>query len=460
MPLSGASSELIEFATTMNQQLRLFRVCAALIVFAAAVPLPAVAQMRVQIGAGSGVVVPIALPSGSGVVPSAGIWANSPAPIGLSAALAAPSVVLSPLAAAVPAAAPEPSSFLAAAPAAPALAAASAEIPAAIRSVVAAAAAPVQGSAAGRVLDAISGRPAASVSFDGVAEKPSVDLEAPASPAAPSMSAELRESIWSKKILPSAYSTLPRSRSGVKALMLRTFLHMGRTFDDAGDELPSSRGGYKIFHPFGTVLKIRYDAVPGHSFTGLFADRGVPGLMRLSLALPPTSAAFIPGGAFKLFIDGRSSANAVFLNEKGLDGQQPDRNFFARSFTNVLPKPKGLAVKIAAFFVGLFNRFNALRIPVDALAAHHADGSPVDEPRAPYRLLLKPAPGLGNDPNTAKDFRVELGGLPSGPLFEVYASQTPQGPLVRVGDIHAESAPVASEYGDTGLFFQHRRVAR
>jgi hypothetical protein len=402
----------------MKKQPRLFPVFAALSLFLAAGPFPAVAQMRVQAGAGSSVVVPVALGIGGGIVPSAGpLWSLS-TPIGLSAALAAPSVALSPLVSAVPAAA------------APALALAP--------------------SAA-----------SASDEYSAAADEFPAPPQAPVPAAAPSPSETLRDSIWSRRIAPSAYAdgALPRSRSRVKALILRTFLHMGQTFGHAGDDLPSSRGGYKIFHPFGTVLKIRYDALTGHSFTGLFADRGVPGLMRLSLALPPTSAAFIPGVAFKLFIDGRSSANAVFLNEKGLDGQQPDRNFFARSFTNVLPRPKGLAVKIAAFIVGLFNRFNALRIPVDALAAHHADGSPVDEPLAPYRLVLKPAAGLGNDPNNAKDFRVELGDLPVGPLFQVYASQTSQGPLVHVGDISAVSAPVASDYGDTGLFFQHRRVA-
>ena len=258
---------------------------------------------------------------------------------------------------------------------------------------------------------------------------------------------ELRDTIWADRVLPSAYgAALPVSNGGWRNALkaLKTFLTLGKTFDSEGDELPKSRAHFKLLHPFGSVVKIRYRGLPGHPFAGLLSQSSVPGLARLSLGAPEAGGSFIPGTALKFFLDGEESFNAVFLGERtGVDGQQPDKNFFAQAFTNTLPKPKTRATKLAAFILGLFNHGNALRIPVDRFGA--------------YRLLLKPAPGRGNPSDTRRDFREELADLKPGPLFEVYAAAGPDAPLIRVGSIEAESSPVASRYGDQGLFFRHRR---
>jgi hypothetical protein len=271
--------------------------------------------------------------------------------------------------------------------------------------------------------------------------------------------AALQELIWSRRVLPSAYpGPLPKTGGGVwKAL--RALLTAGKTFDSEGDELPKSRGGFKLLHPFGSVLKIRYATRPGHGFTGVLAGRDVPGLARLSLgAAQKEGGAYIPGTALKLFVDGNPSVNAVFLGEKtGVDGQQPETDFFSQRFTNDLPKPRTRVNKIAAFVLGLFNRGNALRIPVDHFAAVNADGTRVAKPKAAHRLWLKPAAGRATPSGSARDFRDELAALAPGSLFEVWAAASAEGPLVHVGDIEALTAPVASEYGDKGLFFRHRR---
>lgn len=287
---------------------------------------------------------------------------------------------------------------------------------------------------------------------------------APSAPAPaegwPSSGGALRDFIWSQRIVPSAYSTLPESNGGWRNNLkaLRAFATLGKTFDHDGDELPSSREGFKLFHPFGSVLKIQYQSREGHPFTGLLADRDVPGLMRLSLGAPEKSGTFIPGTAIKLFIDGHDSANAVFLGEKtGVDGQQPEKNFFAQAFTNALPKPRGLVTKIAGFIIGLFNKGNSLFIPVDHFGRRGADGTLAAAPTTPYKLLLKPAEGLSNASNTTREFREELADLRAGKIFEVFAAQGPGTPLIHVGDIEATTTPVASEYGDKGLFFRHRR---
>jgi hypothetical protein len=276
----------------------------------------------------------------------------------------------------------------------------------------------------------------------------------------PSSGGALRDFIWDQRILPSAYAAPPESNGGWRNNLnaLRAFATLGKTFDHDGDALPPSRDGFKLFHPFGSVLKIQYQSREGHPFTGLLAGRDVPGLMRLSLGAPEKTGTFIPGTAIKLFIEGHASANAVFLGERtGVDGQQPDKNFFAESFTNDLPNPRSLVTKIAGFIIGLFNRGNALFIPVDQFGRRDADGTPAAPALAPYKLVLKPAPGLGNASDTKKGFRENLADLPIGRIFEVYAAQGPNAPLIHVGDIDAVSKPVASEYGDKGLFFRHSR---
>lgn len=179
----------------MNKQPRLFSVFVALSLFLASGPLPAAAQVigRVQLGAGSHAVVPVVPTIGGGI--QAGSFSNASTPgIGLNGSFAAPSAALSPLVSAVPAAAitapsaltvvtqqaaatpDKANSLIVPAPGGAAThiaqeAAAYAEVPAANAPAAKVSVAPVQKNIAGRILDTLLRRPAASVSFDGTREK-------------------------------------------------------------------------------------------------------------------------------------------------------------------------------------------------------------------------------------------------------------------------------------------------
>ncbi|MBI2387952.1 MAG: hypothetical protein HYV14_18345 [Elusimicrobia bacterium] len=177
----------------MKKETRLSPVFLALSLFLASGPLPAAAQMRVQVGAGSSAGVPVVPALGGSILPSAGSLTSSPATLGLNGSLSAPSATPAPLVSVVPTAALQAPSALTAVTAAAATpdnakaivvrtpgAAASgvaaeaaeyaASVPAA-QAPAAKAAAPVAKSLAGRVLDVLLRRPAASVSFDGAAER-------------------------------------------------------------------------------------------------------------------------------------------------------------------------------------------------------------------------------------------------------------------------------------------------
>lgn len=174
----------------MKKQPRLFPVFVALCLFLVSGPLPAAAQMRVQVGAGSSAGVPI-VPVGS-ILPSAGALSNSPSAISLNASLSAPSMAPTPLVSVVAnaalqapsaltvvmqqAAATPSNSIIVPTPGGAAShiaqeAAAYAEVPVANAPAASVAAAPVQKSLAGRILDTLLRRPAAAISFDGAAEK-------------------------------------------------------------------------------------------------------------------------------------------------------------------------------------------------------------------------------------------------------------------------------------------------
>ncbi|MBI2788108.1 MAG: hypothetical protein HYX59_05440 [Elusimicrobia bacterium] len=176
----------------MKKETRLSPVFLALSLFLASGPLPAAAQMRVQVGAGSSAGVPVVPALGGSILPGAGSLTNTPAALGLNGSLAAPSATPAPLVSVVPTAALQsPSALSAVTPAAATpdnakaivvrtpgaaatgIAAEAAEYAAApaAQAPAAKAAAPVQKSLAGRILDTLLRRPAASVSFDGAAER-------------------------------------------------------------------------------------------------------------------------------------------------------------------------------------------------------------------------------------------------------------------------------------------------
>ncbi len=176
----------------MKKQPRLSPVFVALSLLLSSMPLPAAAQMRVQVGAGSSAVTPVVPALGGSILPSAGSL-SAPSSLGLSNSLSAPALAPTPLITVVPTlAAQAPASLSAAVPAAAKADAASAIVVrtpgAAATSVAAEAAAYAEISAAAvpsaksvapaagksvvsRALSFLGIKRAASVNFDGAREK-------------------------------------------------------------------------------------------------------------------------------------------------------------------------------------------------------------------------------------------------------------------------------------------------
>lgn len=215
---------------------------------------------------------------------------------------------------------------------------------------------------------------------------------------------------------------------------------LDKTFADASDVRPART---KIFHPFGSVATVAYEAVPGHPYTGLFASDGA-GLARLSLATDADT--YIPGIALKLFVQGRPSVNIHAIPSFE---PQTSRDFFARSPSNVIPEPTAFAIKL--FSKIAVKVADPLRRPVDHVAAVNQDGSAVAAPRAPHQLFFRPAEVHFPADSTA-DFRDLLATIPPGTvIYAVYAGD------VHIGNVRTTSRLVASEWGDRVLHFKHER---
>ena len=171
--------------------------------------------------------------------------------------------------------------------------------------------------------------------------------------------------LWEEKISAKPYSTHPSlSGSFISHVLtsiptLISLMRLDKSFDHISDEIPKERisliaeHGFdrvKFIHTYGTIAKVAFRATENRPYTGIY--RGGVGLVRLSLAGPPSALGFTPGMALKFFIDGHPSVNLHVMNS--VNGQGDDHNFFAKSFSNIIPKAKGFFFK---FLESIFKRF-------------------------------------------------------------------------------------------------------
>jgi len=270
--------------------------------------------------------------------------------------------------------------------------------------------------------------------------------------------------------------SLPTSDPGffsVLKLFSSSFLQV--TFTHSSDEMPVARP--KLIHTYGSVAPVELiiDA-PSSPYTGLFKTGGV-GLARLSLA--KQSGSFTPGMGLKLFVDYKPSIN--FQVMYSLDGQGEDRNFFVNKFSNIIDPPSSFILKqLGNAFDWAINALSdnpsekpesAIVLPVYEAAGINSDGTAVasDSIVEPYEVVFTPtsevkksyASFLSRTQNAVsydKDFRVGLGEIPAGTVLYTVSVKAKRGAQEEViGRLKTSGKFIASEYGDSKLFFQHQK---
>lgn len=268
------------------------------------------------------------------------------------------------------------------------------------------------------------------------------------------LAAEKLDLLWAK-ITQSEWQDLPPfDGRGWSSILknLRSLFSLAKTFDHSSDEIP--KGRVKFIHTYGSVAKFEYIPVPGHEYTGIY-ESGAYGLIRLSLAGNPDQINYTPGAALKFLVDGIPSLNIVVMNN--LEGQGQNRNFFANDFSNKIPGPRTLPLRILE---GIFKmvRKPANDLPVGHLGYYQNDGAYVNDAVVPSQLIFKPSSQVSHliQEDSKIDVREELAMIPdSSTLYHVYALQGQA--EQKIGDIVLRSKFLASKYGDKNLFFQHRR---
>ena len=276
-----------------------------------------------------------------------------------------------------------------------------------------------------------------------------------------------QEVLW-EEIEKSAYheSRLPTADPGLLSVGKLFFCsYLWASFTHASDEMPVGRA--KLIHTYGSVAQVELKINSENSrYSGIFKSGGV-GLARLSLA--KQSGSFTPGMALKIFVNGEPSVN--FQVMYSLEGQGDDRNFFENKFSNVITLPTGFALRLLG---GVFESAvkslssdpaerpeSATHLPLLEAAQINADGifMATDSIVEPYQMIFTPNQEVKQllSSELDQDMRLGLARIPhESVLYSVSLKATAHAEEEVIGQLVLKSSFVASEYGDTQLFFQHQ----
>lgn len=268
--------------------------------------------------------------------------------------------------------------------------------------------------------------------------------------------------LWTNRILPSQYESLPPLQPIDWAELLRTALR--QKMHRRADEVPPSWN--KTVHAHGSVVKIRFVSAFNTPFTGLFQEAD-HGLLRLSLAGNPKVRGVAPGLAIKLFVDGTHSENTSAL--VSFSGQGKNYNVMANEYSTAVPIVRQMGPIFFHLMLMRASRFPN-RLSLKSWAMVNQYGEPVTRAHAPNQIFLVPNPSIRFVARAPHDFRKDLVKIPSDTrLFSVYAvdptrvneSKTHPDKIRRlascIGYIDTTSEFVSSFYGDRYLFFRHQR---
>lgn len=296
--------------------------------------------------------------------------------------------------------------------------------------------------------------------------------DAPNPVAPPRTACQKADSMWNDKIIPSRYEQLPPLTSpGVfDVLKLLTSSFSVKALTSEGDELEAGRR--KLIHAFGAEARLRLVITPGAAsrFTGVFQSGAECVIGRFSLASKPTADTSTPGLALKFFIAGdQPSVNLLLMHS--VDGQL-GHNYFAQTFSNILPPANSFSTRLlASGFERSAVQFGAKdtnpgHLTLEHLAGTLPDGKRIPLPQTPYQLLFKPteqAHALMQNARAEDDFRIKLAGLHVGQavydIFTLAESDSSENAAF-LGQLVLVAPVISSRYGDEKLFFKHNMARK
>ena len=231
-------------------------------------------------------------------------------------------------------------------------------------------------------------------------------------------------------------------------------------------------GHSKPIHPYGALAKVKFTAVPGNPYTGLFQG-AEHGLLRLSVTGDPADRGFAPGLAWKAFVDGKPSENVSALYT--LSGQGGNHNFFANELSQYVQVEANETLGTTTLFSLVSSKPTQLNLA--DMAEVTAQGQAVAQAKVPTQIYFVPRAEVKNRfSSAAHDFRADLLQLQAGTVvYDLYATSEPiktsifpsltnryasqrRNSAVKVGELSLSSAFNLSAFGDSGVFFKHQRM--
>ncbi|OHC34620.1 MAG: peroxidase [Pseudomonadales bacterium RIFCSPLOWO2_12_59_9] len=227
----------------------------------------------------------------------------------------------------------------------------------------------------------------------------------------------------------------------------------------------------KPLHAHGVMAKVKFAAVAGNPYTGLFqgADSG---LLRLSVTGDPADRGFAPGLAWKAFVDGKPSENVSALYT--LSGQGTNYNYFANEMSQYVVPEVNESLGTTILFSAVSAKPTLLLL--NDMAEVSQKGVAVTTPKSPTQLYFVPRVELKTRFSSAPhDFRTDLLTLTAGTkLYDVYATSMEiktsiipsisrtyasqrRNSAIKIGEMELTSPMIASTFGDSGVFFKHQR---
>ncbi len=296
---------------------------------------------------------------------------------------------------------------------------------------------------------------------------------------------EKQELLWNA-IVNTQHQTMPElATMGPGKLFAMSWQFISKKRDHIRDFAPP--GWEKYLHKRGVIAKTKFIATNDHPFTGVFKGAEC-NLLRLSLTYRPEEKpgwqtfmskkdpdeipmkrGFAPGLAWKVFRDAEPSVNISALYT--LDGQNRNYNFMANPLSNIVPRSYSIGLKISR---KIFSRITSYpeELLVNEFAEKTPTGEAVDKPIAPRQIFFVPNPKIQFS-DEEHDFREDFLELPAGTeLYTVIAASADQDDFpygnyktedistfvsngTEIGKIVTQSEFLASEFGDTGIFFRH-----
>ena len=233
---------------------------------------------------------------------------------------------------------------------------------------------------------------------------------------------------------------------------------MNLTYDSVTDTMPVNR--LKKTHPVGLTAKIELIPHPDQPYTGCF--KGVEhGIMRISdtTATTPEVPKTAPGFGLKFLRDGMYSANILAMF--AFDGQK-SFNFFKNRWVTILREFNNSCARetIGKHLAGVTDHLGATSV-MD-VADFDQYGNKEEEPHWPFQLEFEPYDVFGWEDEYQNDFQDQIEPIPINTvMFKVFGFDEPPelgGEERLIGWIVSRSDQLSSFWGDTQLFFQHRRL--